>query len=811
MHLIIFLCACLICFAAELLTRFSMPDAISSMYYDDIEMPEESISALEVMDLSSLNSHIRDLNVYMDQEDPQLFLKFKDNNSLNIHSIEIKLRKSYLFDLTAVLYYPKETGEYVEACKTVYMLPKGKKSIFFVIPEDVTYKMHGFRVDIDEDYSIEDILISQEELNNEYRTLEHQEPRSLLIYFLVVFIVLECIYFVFPEFLRLVKGQWEVRKNIAAVLLLMIGSALVGMGAGFVFSQVLGKDYAWFWSGLFGLYSVLFAYQIYLLLQKVSAENLVIKSENYKKNRILFWVCVVIFCLLIVFEWVDGAENSPDLAYRVRFWIPFVFAGAETIMLALLFQKYIINVKEEQISFLKVYPYILLILGLGYMFVFLPFISPDETSHYVSAYRVSNLILGKVGQLGDNRLLMRMEDYYFYDHASRFMNAEYYKQITENLHLFSQKSGFIIIDAPMVTNAIFSYCTTGIGIAAARFLHLSGTMTFWTGRFANLVFFILVMRHLMKKIPFGRTALFTIAALPMTLHMAASYSYDVTTLCFVALFVTQVMCMICTDNKITQRDYNLCMIYGALMAPSKLAYIPLLFLVLLIPKEKLSRSSGRALRRELMVIGAGLASAVVIMLAVNLLGADPAIREMVEENASVNMLTWIHEPGYTFSWITGHPWKYFLMNIRTLIAMTDYYFFTMLGSSLGWLDINVPKVYTIGCFLLFLLAVNIRDDASEGVRISLGKKIWILILCGGSIFITMLAMMLNWTPMSYNYITGVQGRYFIPLLIPIIWLVRNNVIQIRSVIRKYIVLFSTLINVWLLICIFAQTLLGTAL
>jgi uncharacterized membrane protein len=139
-----------------------------------------------------------------------------------------------------------------------------------------------------------------------------------------------------------------------------------------------------------------------------------------------------------------------------------------------------------------------------------------------------------------------------------------------------------------------------------------------------------------------------------------------------------------------------------------------------------------------------------------------------------------------------------------MVKQLDYYFFTLFGSSLGWVDVNIPQTYAVISFVLFLLAINIRDEASSAVKVNLTKKIWILILSLGSVLCTLVVMTLNWTPMSYNYIVGVQGRYFTPLLISFIWLLRNRMLAVNSAIRKYIVFGETLLNLWILVYVFSH-------
>ena len=804
-HVVCLLGACLLSCGILFFTKNSLPDVLPSECYEDLRMPSESSSILDRVTIKAVNSRINNLHVTAKKKDARIILKFEDNKAVKIRSIKLALKESFPYNVACTLYYRNPSGEYVEECKVAVTLPKGMKDIYFQLPDDVTYPLKQFRIDIDDDYVIEDVRISEHELEGEYQFAEHADwKKAGVIYFFVWLVLLELAYFSWPYLSRRIAGYWTNQNNAHRFWLAAFGVLAIGNAAAYVGLRLLGKAFPWYWALLLSLCGVIAAYQVYLLRKKTPGMLLIKKREDTGKIHALFWVGIVVFILLIAFEWIDGAEEAPEIAEKVRFIFPFVFAVLETVLLALLYRKYVLDVQEDSISFQSIYLFVFLLLGTAYLLVFLPYVSPDEPAHFFSAYHVSNLLMGKNGHWGDGRLLMRMEDYVLYDQHQTSLNSEYYMQFTEGIRLFAREQGYVVMDGLMTTNAIFSYLTTGIGITVARLLHLSGALTFFAGRFANLLFFTWVLRYLMKKIPFGRTALFGIVMMPMTLHMVASYSYDVTTFCIIALFVTQVMSMICSPEKISRRDYLLCIFFGILMAPSKLVYIPLLFLVLLIPGEKLAKSRKEAWGKKIFVIGVSIAAAMVIMLLVSLLSKDSPVGTALEGDEVVNMLSWISEPSYTLPWIFGHIWEYILMCIRTLISQMDYYFYTMVGVKLGWLNIDIPYSYAVISFILFLLAVNIRDDVSSQVRIGLGKKIWILLLGAGTVLCTMVVMTVSWTPVSYNYVSGVQGRYILPLLVPFIWVMKTYMVQVNSVIRKHIVFFSTMLNIWILVYVFSH-------
>jgi len=834
LHIICILCACLISCAAVFSTDSSVPDTIASDYYEDLALAEDGVSILDQVSLRGKRCPLDGLHVIFEKPedededtDPQFLMTFEEGAGVEVRTVELILEEAFPYDVTCVLFYPDEEGTYVEECSVTVTLPREETRVFFEIPEELGYSVEKLRIDIDEDYTIQDILISNETPVQEYTLEKTSMLQRWLLTFAAVFALAEVILYCAPWVMQAAGYYLKNSKKINTWLLLLAGAALAGNAAAFLLFHLTGRDYSQVWIAMISLCSIIAAYQIRLLAAR--KDSLVPEAGRGKITgyRILFWAGIAVFCLFIAFEWIDGSEEIPEVAGLIRFQFPFVFAIVEAVLFALLYQKYVLNVREENVSFLNIF------IWLAYLLVFLPYVSPDEPSHFASAYHVSNLLLGKTGLVSGDRLFMRAEDFVLYGLDEEALSSEYYMQVTENFRFFVSEQGYVAADGAMVTNAIFSYLVPGLGITLARMLHMSGTMTFLMGRLANLIFFTAVLRFLMKKIPFGRTALFAIAMMPMTLHMAASYSYDVMTFGFVTLFVVQVMCMVCspetpppmrsaaergsdakiasqfrTADKVSRQDYRQCVIYGILMAPSKMVYIPLLLLIFLVPWERLGETKKEAWKKKLAVVGISLAVTCVIMVIISLVSADSTLRKMAEQSVSVNMLTWTNEEGYTLSWVLGHLGEYILMLARTVVKMMDYYFFTMIGSKLGWLDIDIPQVYAVASFLMLLLAVNIRDERSEAAQIGSWQKLWVAFLCAGCVFATILVMTVSWTPVSYDYVAGVQGRYFIPLLIPAIWLLPSHLVEVKSVVRKYLVFGAGMLNLWTLVYVFAQYTVG---
>ena len=103
--------------------------------------------------------------------------------------------------------------------------------------------------------------------------------------------------------------------------------------------------------------------------------------------------------------------------------------------------------------------------------------------------------------------------------------------------------------------------------------------------------------------------------------------------------------------------------------------------------------------------------------------------------------------------------------MNTLMWQAEQYHLTMIGAYLGNLDpvLDVPYVLVMG-FTAGLLYLAFRKPG-EAMVLTGGRRLWVWALCLSCTGAVMLSMLLGWTPLGSNVISGVQGRYFLPQLI----------------------------------------------
>lgn len=76
------------------------------------------------------------------------------------------------------------------------------------------------------------------------------------------------------------------------------------------------------------------------------------------------------------------------------------------------------------------------------------------------------------------------------------------------------------------------------------------------------------------------------ALLPMTIHLSASYSYDVMIMSCFFVFTAVCLDLACARENVRKRDVALLAVLMAVAGPCKMVYAPMMGLCLLIPISK---------------------------------------------------------------------------------------------------------------------------------------------------------------------------------------------------------------------------------
>lgn len=158
------------------------------------------------------------------------------------------------------------------------------------------------------------------------------------------------------------------------------------------------------------------------------------------------------------------------------------------------------------------------------------------------------------------------------------------------------------------------------------------------------------------------------------------------------------------------------------------------------------------------------------------------------------------------NYVLNHPFGFLTAIIRSLQALGDSYVAT--GSTIvGWNYISVPIAASVLMLVAIfnVLAIGLKELSSQ-------RRYFILpaILSMAGIVSVFLALYLADTPTALLYVRGVQGRYFIPFIIPIAGLVAAySPIKFEQKSEKYIIqgaiALLVMVSLWTAFIYFSYT------
>ena len=241
-----------------------------------------------------------------------------------------------------------------------------------------------------------------------------------------------------------------------------------------------------------------------------------------------------------------------------------------------------------------------LVLGFGLLYSFLlpPYAAPDEKYHINQSFTLacrwandldhSDWQMGKVPtttsfrRVGDEDTTLQDEN------TTVFTWEEFTSQL------------FTTTDEPFNSHQEYNelqtdqnpllYLASAAAVFAAYVFHLGFAPALFLGRLANLLLFAALAALAVRVAPFGKRVFTVAALLPMTLHLAASFSRDAPLLGLCFAFTALLMdAAFGSDKSKALSPARLAGLLGCgtLLAPGKLVYLPLAALVLLVPAARL--------------------------------------------------------------------------------------------------------------------------------------------------------------------------------------------------------------------------------
>ena len=438
-------------------------------------------------------------------------------------------------------------------------------------------------------------------------------------------------------------------------------------------------------------------------------------------------------------------------------------------MTGILFLACFLLVKKIKIEVM--FSCIALIVGLVYMFILPPYVVPDEPSHFVTAYAQSSKLLGQTPYDEDGKIIVSSQKLWGSTAEQKKVSKDAYVQFAEGVLGYSKDKTEIVSTREALSTQHPGYIPQILGITVARLMKMNSDQLLFTGRFFALLWYCFIMYWAIKIMPIKKIMLFIVGLLPMTMQQVVSYNYDsfLFGICFFT--ISYLLNFIYKERSVKAYDWIIILALTFSIASIKFVYLPILGIALFIPKSRFKRGRSKTIGAIGMVI-----FAVAVTFQTRLLSYLGAVSvEATTDSTRISLDYCMHNP-FTVAGIF----------YRTLERQMPRFIAEIVATSLGWLDIALPVTIVIA--LIFLLCISMIQEENETDSLKLPLRFYMLCSTVAMIFLIMVVLFLDWTPLGSTQIEGLQGRYFLPFLPLMLLILQNRNITIKKNINQYLIM-----------------------
>lgn len=456
---------------------------------------------------------------------------------------------------------------------------------------------------------------------------------------------------------------------------------------------------------------------------------------KYLKNHfkpILFFIIFSSLNFLFTYLLFSSYNLPIDITFIVISIISFI---VEIILFYLLFKS-----KSSRWPIEKIFLVFSLIVGSFYVLAIPIGRAPDEESHFFRAYELSNgHLVSDINENGDIGTAESSSIEIIRDFKEKNVT---YSEIASNIDIYPEEEQSFVVTSAYNYN-IFSYLPQVVGIWLGRIFNLSLLRTAYLAKFINLIVCIIILYFSIKYIPIFKKFLFLQAFLPVTMQAMASFSPDGLVIATATALISLVLYFIYSYQHTFQpKHYFLIFIICLFLSMSKIAYAPLCLLLFAIPAQRF----GSWQKKICIILGIGASIFAVLVL---WLIMAPSMQSVSDSSAQI-------------STILGNPIGYLAIILHSVSANFNLYLLGFFGSYLEWFNIMLSPVYIIPNIVIFIILCH---QTSQTLTITKTFKYLAILVSTILAFMTFTTMFIQWTNIGATIIDGVQGRYFIPIML----------------------------------------------
>ena len=498
----------------------------------------------------------------------------------------------------------------------------------------------------------------------------------------------------------------------------------------------------------------------------------IINRIKNSKNKTFIFLTALLLALNLIINFTIYRGDVFDVHFP---WKDMFGASSFVIttVVGLIFSNLIYLGMKKKIRLENLYLIIAIPIGLLFMFCNPLGKVPDEDMHARKAYAIS---YGNLFSIANEE-----------GRATAKMNPKLEKMVARSVSSYKEARSLIDEDEnkpdkllEYSTMALYSpicHMPQGLGMLVSRTFGANIVIQCYFARLFNLSLSIFLMYMAIKIMPFKKIILFVIGSLPITMNEFASMSSDALAISFGIFYISYILWLKSSEGLLTKKQKILLVIFSIIMALLKIVYVPVVFMLLLIPKEKYE-SKGK--RRKFLIC------TIVAAIIINLIWLAYCSRFLVEYNPGVNGEKQVVG-------ILKNPLGYVFIMFRTLNTYAQTFILSLCGEGLGHYNVQTSVLYVFSALMLFTVLFFAREE-TETVEFAVFDKVVCIIIFLAITALIYTSLYVQWTEALKPIILGVQARYFIPIMPLAALIIDNKNLIIKKWNKACIALFMLFFN-----------------
>ena len=308
----------------------------------------------------------------------------------------------------------------------------------------------------------------------------------------------------------------------------------------------------------------------------------------------------------------------------------------------------------------------------------------------------------------------------------------------------------------------------GIGLYIGRILGVRYYMIHFMGRFTGLLCYAFLGFFAMRKLKSGKMIVAAAFLIPTEVFIACSYNYDSYLTGFTAVGLCYYMAQWQDRNaKVTLKDTIIMIGTIAFGCLTKVVYIPLMLIILLLPKDKFkSRKLHTWYVLSILAVSAFVAISCLIpdmIKGTSISDGDIRGGDTVSVRGQLSFI--LKDPGK----FVGIVWRY---------ITNEWFYLGRVGELLTNMAYHgiMPNQFL---YLAILVAVAFTDKNEYDRELAHHPwaHIWPILVSMATIVIVITVMYLEFTPIGTNRVNGAQFRYMVPMVLPIMLHIGSGLVE----------------------------------